>query len=344
MKNITLFFICTLLIFGCATTNDMLIFDQEVRRQNLELSKAVKEIESLKKEMDILYQKMDITPVINQQATIKSTLDQQAMLLVKHSLEFQQIHSTINNLREDTLPRIRRIEDAHTKSPSTPPPSPRTSSTSTSKSAQDSTTKSSSTVPSKPLPAPISQSDVISTEEASKFIGKIKTVCGEVVSCNYAAQSRGKPTFLNLDKPYPTQLFTIVIWGSDRNKFKDPPEVVYKGKKICVKGMIETFRGKPQIIVNDPSQLFIKSNLSSSSSSSNLPSYNPNLKTPILTSPATRYHGRSQRIRVGDEVEFYDYEKGEYKYGEVESISGDEIEVYDYEEDEYHYVDKDDIE
>jgi hypothetical protein len=29
-------------------------------------------------------------------------------------------------------------------------------------------------------------------------------------------------------------------------------------------------------------------------------------------------------------VEFYDYERSEYTYGEVESISGDEVEVYEY--------------
>jgi hypothetical protein len=121
MKNITLFFICILLPLGCATTNDIRILDEDVRRKNLELSRAVKEIESLKKEIDILYKLVDITPIINEQTAITSTLDQQAFFLAKHSLEFEQIHSTINDLQG----RIKRIEDAYAKPPSTPPSSPR---------------------------------------------------------------------------------------------------------------------------------------------------------------------------------------------------------------------------
>jgi hypothetical protein len=49
--------------------------------------------------------------------------------------------------------------------------------------------------------------------EAKDHIGEQATVCGKVASTRYAATSRGKPTFLNLDKPYPSQVFTILIWG-----------------------------------------------------------------------------------------------------------------------------------
>jgi hypothetical protein len=51
------------------------------------------------------------------------------------------------------------------------------------------------------------------------------------------------------------QIFTVVIWGSDRNKFKNPPEVFFKEKRVCVTGQIDTYRGKPEIIVRDPSQV-----------------------------------------------------------------------------------------
>jgi hypothetical protein len=82
-------------------------------------------------------------------------------------------------------------------------------------------------------------------------------VCGMVASSKFASQSKKQPTFINLDKAYPNQIFTIVIWGSDRGKFPEPPEDYYQGKKICVKGMIKAYRGKPEIIVNDPSQITI---------------------------------------------------------------------------------------
>src|SRR5437763_5493062 len=62
----------------------------------------------------------------------------------------------------------------------------------------------------------------LSTSEAKDHIGEMATVCGTVVSTRYAATTKGRPTFLNLDKPYPNQIFTVVIWGSDRDKFGKP--------------------------------------------------------------------------------------------------------------------------
>lgn len=71
---------------------------------------------------------------------------------------------------------------------------------------------------------------------------------------HYAARSRGQPTFINLDKPYPNQVFTIVIWGSDRSKFGSPEES-YREKSVCVTGQIKEFRGVPEVIVSDPAQI-----------------------------------------------------------------------------------------
>src|SRR5271169_5271109 len=60
--------------------------------------------------------------------------------------------------------------------------------------------------------------------DAKEHFGETATVCGEVVSTRYADSTKGQPTFLNLDKPYPNQVFTIVIWGNNRSKFKTPEE------------------------------------------------------------------------------------------------------------------------
>ena len=80
-----------------------------------------------------------------------------------------------------------------------------------------------------------------------------------VASAKYAERTNRKPTFLNLNKPYPNQIFTALIWGSDRDKFKTPPEIAFKGKRICVTGLIVTYKGIPEIIVEEPSQITIKS-------------------------------------------------------------------------------------
>ena len=94
----------------------------------------------------------------------------------------------------------------------------------------------------------------LSAVEAKDHIGETATVCGNAVSTRYAASTRGQPTFLNLDKPYPNQIFTVVIWGSDRSKF-GAPESDYNGKRICVTGKITKYRNVPQIIAERPQQI-----------------------------------------------------------------------------------------
>jgi hypothetical protein len=97
----------------------------------------------------------------------------------------------------------------------------------------------------------------LSSAEAKEHYGENATVCGDVVSARYAASSKGQPTFLNLDKAYPNQIFTVVIWGSNRSKFKTPEED-YKDKRICVSGRITAYDGLPEIIAEDPKQIRIE--------------------------------------------------------------------------------------
>ncbi len=93
-----------------------------------------------------------------------------------------------------------------------------------------------------------------STSEAKEHFGETATLCGEVVSARYADSTKGQPTFLNLDKPYPNQVFTVVIWGNNRSKF-GTPEDAYKGKRICVSGKITAYGGLPEIVADDPKQI-----------------------------------------------------------------------------------------
>ena len=95
----------------------------------------------------------------------------------------------------------------------------------------------------------------ISPEDAINHIGANSTVCGVVASAKYSIRTKGQPTFLNLNRPYPNHIFTVLIWGSDRSKFSTPPEQYYSNKKICVTGTIKQFKGIPEIIVSDPSQI-----------------------------------------------------------------------------------------
>jgi hypothetical protein len=90
--------------------------------------------------------------------------------------------------------------------------------------------------------------------QAKNHFRETATVCGLVVSTKYSASSRRSPTLLDLDHPYPQQPFTIVIWGTDRAKF-GTPEATYAGKRVCVTGTIQEYRGRPEIVATDPSQI-----------------------------------------------------------------------------------------
>src|SRR5262249_10604251 len=52
----------------------------------------------------------------------------------------------------------------------------------------------------------------LTAAEAANHLGETATVCGQVASAHYASTSKARPTFINLDKPYPNQVFTAVIF------------------------------------------------------------------------------------------------------------------------------------
>ena len=98
---------------------------------------------------------------------------------------------------------------------------------------------------------------VISAGEAKNHVGENATVCGEVASTRYVRRGSGRPTFLQLDKPYPRQIFTVVIWGSDRSKF-GVPEETFHGRHICVTGHITLHREVPEIVAHAPRQIKVQ--------------------------------------------------------------------------------------
>jgi hypothetical protein len=101
--------------------------------------------------------------------------------------------------------------------------------------------------PKEPIPA----------SEAAAHVGEKITVCGTVAGAAHFERMRGEPTFLNLDRPYPAQSFTVVIWGENNRKFERPPHQFFSGKEVCVTGTVESYKGKPQIEVRDPSQITV---------------------------------------------------------------------------------------
>lgn len=109
------------------------------------------------------------------------------------------------------------------------------------------------------LPAASGGADIqrIPASEAASYVGEIVEVCGKVASAAHIGAVKGSPTFLNLERPYPDQPFNVVIWETARALFDKPPERAFDGKSICVTGRVELFRGKPQIVVDDPDQIVL---------------------------------------------------------------------------------------
>jgi hypothetical protein len=67
-----------------------------------------------------------------------------------------------------------------------------------------------------------------------------------------ATSSRGEPTFINLDSAYPNQVFTILVWGDDRKNVGELPRV---GSRVCASGVIQNYKGVPEIVVRSSRQL-----------------------------------------------------------------------------------------
>jgi len=102
------------------------------------------------------------------------------------------------------------------------------------------------------VPVDIDESDkIISTNEVNNYIKKTVTVEGYVAD----VVMRPKVNYLNFDNKFPKHTFTVVIFPKDAENFEDLN--IFKNKNIQVKGKIELYRGKPQIIVNSTEQIKI---------------------------------------------------------------------------------------
>ncbi len=94
------------------------------------------------------------------------------------------------------------------------------------------------------------------TVEAVLFVDKNEkiTVCGTVVSTH---KSNKGNVFLNLDKSFPNQIFSVTIWNRDLINFSYQPEIFLLNKKICVTGTISSYQGVPGTYVNNEKRLEI---------------------------------------------------------------------------------------
>lgn len=109
--------------------------------------------------------------------------------------------------------------------------------------------------PSSPTASSITCRGAISWQNARSAIGRVATIRGRVAGTRFASSSSGSPTFLNLGVNYPNpRRFTVVIWIENRSAF-GRPEVRYRRKTICVRGLVRSYRSVPEIFARSPSQI-----------------------------------------------------------------------------------------
>jgi hypothetical protein len=86
----------------------------------------------------------------------------------------------------------------------------------------------------------------LKTTEASGHVGELARVCGTIAT-KRTADTAGKPTFINLDRPYPNQTFTVLVWDKDVPAVGTLPET----GSLCVTGTVVMYRGTPEVILYD---------------------------------------------------------------------------------------------
>jgi DNA/RNA endonuclease YhcR with UshA esterase domain len=101
------------------------------------------------------------------------------------------------------------------------------------------------------LATPVTCQTVIKPEDAANHVGQTLVVEGTVAKVS--ASQRSATTFLNFCAPYPEQCFTAVIFQSARPLFTDPQG--WEGKKMRVSGRVRLYKGKPEIVLEKPSQI-----------------------------------------------------------------------------------------
>ncbi|MCB9315630.1 MAG: DNA/RNA non-specific endonuclease [Lewinellaceae bacterium] len=105
-----------------------------------------------------------------------------------------------------------------------------------------------------PLVQPGLPRNHFNTVVAGRYMGsgEVVTVCGTVVGSRY---SRSGNLWLNLDKQYPNQLFSVFIRKADLPNFSDDPKTEYENQQVCFTGKVENFNGTPTMNIDREEQV-----------------------------------------------------------------------------------------
>jgi hypothetical protein len=90
-----------------------------------------------------------------------------------------------------------------------------------------------------------------SAAEFNKNLGKTGTLCDTIYSLHIVSDTL---TLLNMGGVYPNQKYTVAIKGNKITlNWAD-----LKGKPLCVTGVFELFKGRPEIQIAEPERINMK--------------------------------------------------------------------------------------
>jgi DNA/RNA endonuclease YhcR with UshA esterase domain len=95
--------------------------------------------------------------------------------------------------------------------------------------------------------------ETIQPSDAPQHLGQTVTVGGTVSEVHTA---RSGVTFINMGGRYPDQAFTGVIFADDADKFPNVESLT--GKAVDITGRVQSYKGRLEIILNDPAQIRVK--------------------------------------------------------------------------------------
>ncbi len=111
-----------------------------------------------------------------------------------------------------------------------------------------------------PIPQKKLQKNQYNTIFITQFVDTKKKVevCGTVVSVH---KSKKGNIFINLDKAFPKQVFTVSIFKKNLINFSYDPEIELKGKKVSFKGFVTEYNGVPSMIIENEKKISILNNV-----------------------------------------------------------------------------------
>lgn len=86
--------------------------------------------------------------------------------------------------------------------------------------------------------------------KAPFYVGQTVMACGKLAGVKHTSNQH----YLNLDRPYPKQTLTFLIWADDYSAFEARFGSVdgMMGRTLCGRGKIEEYKGRLEIKISNP--------------------------------------------------------------------------------------------